>query len=135
MSSSPLRANLSAALTSDPAPSSDRAPLARKIPGVTTAAQRTEVVEARPVLRLRLEEVDEVLPEGGLPRGAVIELAARAGHARSTSLALEACASAQAEAKLRGGEATAGAWCAWIEPGSEASVKRGSAGATLFAPA
>jgi recombination protein RecA len=59
--------------------------------------------------------IDAALPEGGLPRGAVVELASPLGLSRATTLALAACASAQAEARLRGGERTAGAWCAWIE--------------------
>lgn len=76
---------------------------------------------------LHLGNLDAALPDGGLPRGAVVELASPYGLARTTSMALAACASAQAEAKLRGGEGTAGAWCAWIEVGG--------AQPTLFAPA
>jgi recombination protein RecA len=74
-------------------------------------------------LPIGLNGIDNVLPEGGLPRGAVVEIAAPRGLARTTTLALRACASAQAEARLRGGEETAGAWCAWIDPSE-----------TLFAP-
>ena len=74
-------------------------------------------------LPIRLGGIDNVLPEGGLPRGAVVELAAPRGLARSTTVALRACASAQQEARLRGGPETAGAWCAWIDPS-----------ATLYAP-
>lgn len=75
-------------------------------------------------LPLRLGAIDQVLPEAGLPRGAVIEVAAPRGLARGTTIALAAIASAQAEAKLRGGISTAGAWCAWVDPGM-----------SLFAPA
>ncbi|EYF01772.1 recombinase A [Chondromyces apiculatus] len=75
-------------------------------------------------LPLGLEEINEVLPEGGLPRGGVVEIASPRGLARATSIALSACAAAQAEAKLRGGEGTQGAWCAWIDATS-----------TLYAPA
>lgn len=69
--------------------------------------------------------LDEVLPDGGLPRGAVVELASPRALRRATSLCLAACAAAQAEARLRSGDpATVGAWCAFIDPWS-----------TLHAPA
>ena len=69
--------------------------------------------------------LDRVLPDGGLPRGAVVEVASAHGLARATSLALLACAAAQREARLRSGDAhTVGAWCAFIDPWS-----------TLHAPA
>ena len=74
-------------------------------------------------LPIRLGEIDNVLPEGGLPRGAVVEVASPRGLGRATLVALRACASAQHEAKLRGGEETVGAWCAWLDPSG-----------TLFAP-
>jgi recombination protein RecA len=61
----------------------------------------------------------------------VVELAAPYGLARATSIALAACAAAQEEAKLRGGEGTAGAWCAWLEAANEESAEKTS----LFAPA
>ncbi len=62
------------------------------------------------------EAVSALLPEGGLLRGGVVEIAAARGLAKATSLALAACASAQAEARLRGGGlATQGAWCAWVD--------------------
>lgn len=62
------------------------------------------------------QAVSALLPEGGLLRGGVVEIAASRGLAKSTSLALAACASAQAEARLRGGGlATQGAWCAWVD--------------------
>lgn len=75
-------------------------------------------------LPLGLGKLDETLPEAGLPRGAIVEIAAPRGLARATTIALAACASAQAEARLRGGRATEGAWCAWLDPSM-----------TLFAPA
>lgn len=55
--------------------------------------------------------VDAVLPDGGLPRGSVVELASPLGLARATSLAVKACAAAQ-------GRRHAGTieWCAWIDP-------------------
>jgi recombination protein RecA len=76
------------------------------------------------VLPLELPAVDAVLPGGGLPRAAVVEIASPRGLARATRFALAACASAQAEARRRSGDdRTEGAWCAWIDPG-----------ASLFAP-
>jgi RecA/RadA recombinase len=63
--------------------------------------------------------LDRVLPDGGLPRGAVVEVASAHGLARATSLALLACAAAQREARLRSGDAhTVGAWCAFVDPWS-----------------
>jgi hypothetical protein len=62
------------------------------------------------------EAVSAVLPDGGLLRGGVVELASARGLGKSTSLAVAACASAQAEARLRGGGiATQGAWCGWVD--------------------
>jgi recombination protein RecA len=88
--------------------------------------------EGRPrSLAVRFGGLDEALPDGGLPRGAVVELAAPYGLARATSIALSACAAAQDEAKLRGGEGTVGAWCAWLEPAAEDAAEKTS----LFAPA
>ena len=61
--------------------------------------------------------LDQVLPDGGLPRGAVVEVSAYRGLGRITSLGLAACASAQADARSRGGdERTLGAMCAFIDP-------------------
>lgn len=64
-----------------------------------------------------LTRLDDLLPDGGLPRGAVIELTSAHGLARATSIALRACAAAQADARLRTGDVrTVGAWCAFIDP-------------------
>jgi recombination protein RecA len=60
----------------------------------------------------------------------VVELAAPYGLAKATSIALATCAAAQEEARLRGGEETVGAWCAWIEPSREGDDRT-----SLFAPA
>lgn len=69
--------------------------------------------------------LDAVLPDGGLPRGAVVELSSVHGLGHATSVALGACAAAQAEARLRSGDPkTVGAWCAFLDPW-----------ATLHAPA
>lgn len=51
----------------------------------------------------------------GLPKGAIVELSAPRGLCRATTLALSACASAQREARWRAGDATEGAWCAWVD--------------------
>jgi recombination protein RecA len=70
------------------------------------------------------QTIDDVLPDGGLPRGAVVEIASPRMLGRSTAIALRACAAFQAEARLRSGGATSGAWCAFVDPWS-----------TLHAPA
>jgi recombination protein RecA len=67
-----------------------------------------------------LEALDEVLPDGGLARGAVVELAVEGGAALATSIALAACRSAQREGLARGTEAP---WCAFVDPSG-----------TLYAP-
>lgn len=66
-----------------------------------------------PVLPLGLPELDEALPDGGLPRGAVVEVVVLGGAALATSTALLACKSAQREAVARGGEAP---FCAFVDP-------------------
>lgn len=91
-----------------------------QLPEIPEAANETA---PRP-LPLNLGKLDEALPEGGLPRGAVIEISSPYGLARASTLALAACVSAQAEAKLRYGDETAEAWCAWLDPTG-----------SLFAPA
>lgn len=118
-----------------PAPP-DSASFLRKIAGVTVGRADQDVEGGERVWPLRFGGIDALLPDGGLPRGAVVELAAPYGLGRATSIALAACASAQAEAKLRGGEGTAGAWCAWIDPTAETSDQAlGPPPTSLFAPA
>ncbi len=118
-----------------PAPP-ESAPFLRKIPGVTLGRPALDLDEGRTrSLPVRLGGIDEALPDGGLPRGAVVELAAPYGLARATSIALAACAAAQEEARVRGGEGTTGAWCAWLEPASEAAAGTGADKSSLFAPA
>jgi recombination protein RecA len=132
MSLAALREPTAAPPSPVPAPP-DSAPFLRKagIPHGVTLGRDGSLGNDRPrVLPLHLGTLDEVLPDGGLPRGAVVEIAAPYGLARATSIALAACAAAQAEAKLRAGEGTAGAWCAWIE-----ATAGGEAAPTLFAPA
>jgi len=65
------------------------------------------------VLPFGLSELDQVLPDGGLPRGTVVELVVAGGSALATSVALLACRSAQREAVARGGEAP---FCAFVDP-------------------
>jgi hypothetical protein len=58
-------------------------------------------------------QLDEMLPDQGLARGAVVEISARRGLAQSSSIALRVCSSAQAEATVRAGQP---AWCVWLDP-------------------
>jgi recombination protein RecA len=88
----------------------DRAPAAAMVERTWLSSQVQPVVGGGPSL-------DQVLPDGGLPRGAVVEVSAFRGLGRITSLGLAACASAQAEARSRGGdERTLGAMCAFVDP-------------------
>jgi hypothetical protein len=77
-------------------------------------------------LPLGLASVDGALPDGGLPRGAVIEVTSPRGLGRATSFTLRAVASAQRGrvADEGAGWGDAAAWCAWIDPFG-----------TLYAPA
>ena len=65
------------------------------------------------VLSLGSLELNAILPDGGLPRGSIVELSVTGGLAVATSLALAACRSAQDEAISRGGSVP---WCAFIDP-------------------
>src|SRR3954468_7553284 len=67
-----------------------------------------------------VEALNRVLPDHGLPRGAVIELAIHGGSALGTSLGLAACRAAQQAAVERGGSVP---WCAFLDPSG-----------TLYAP-
>src|SRR5690606_27992179 len=60
-----------------------------------------------------IDGLDAVLPEGGLLRGAVIELALSEG-APGTTLALSLCRTLQREASRQGRELP---WCAFVDPG------------------
>ncbi len=62
---------------------------------------------------LTLPGFEEALPEGGLLRGAVVELSLRGAAALGTLFSLAACRTAQTEARALGGEST---WCAFIDP-------------------
>jgi len=65
------------------------------------------------VLPLGSAELNAILPDGGLPRGSVVELSVSGGLAMATSLALAACRSAQEEAVAHGGTVP---WCAFVDP-------------------
>jgi recombination protein RecA len=64
-------------------------------------------------LPLGLEDLDAALPDAGLLRGGIVELAVSGASALATTIALLACRSAQQESKSRGGDAH---WCAFIDP-------------------
>ncbi len=79
---------------------------------------RLRAATERPEERLALSEaggldagLDAAL-SGGILRGAVVEIAAPAGRARATSLAIASCVAAQREARRFGSHAL----CAWIDP-------------------
>jgi recombination protein RecA len=67
------------------------------------------------VAALPLDElgVDAVLPDGGLPRGTVVELAVSGGAAFGTRLALLACRAAQRSGEQPG---LGIPWCAYLDP-------------------
>lgn len=60
------------------------------------------------VLSLGWPELEALLPEGGFPRGSVVELASPYAIGGSTRIALSAVRAAQAKDPR--------AWCAWIDP-------------------
>ena len=64
-------------------------------------------------LPLGLAELDALLPDQGLLRGAVVELSVAGRASLATSIALAACRAAQQEGKLKGGKMP---WCAFIDP-------------------
>ena len=69
------------------------------------------------VLPLGIPAIDQALPDGGLPRGAVVELTSIHGLGRATSFTLSACAAAQRLSKLRSrDDETVGVWCAFLDP-------------------
>lgn len=89
-----------------------RAVLEQLPPGVVLGSRLGDASSPRKVLA-PAEPFASVLPDGGLPRGAVVELSTPSGLAGGCSFALETCAAAQRESRLRGGES---AWCAWLDP-------------------
>ncbi|HVW30888.1 MAG TPA: recombinase A [Polyangiaceae bacterium] len=65
------------------------------------------------VLPLGIDELDSLLPGGGLPRGGVVELSVAGGVALATSVALAACRAAGEAARAAGGDVP---WCAFVDP-------------------
>ena len=65
--------------------------------------------------------LSEILPQGGFPRGGVVELSSPANLGHGVSVALAACAASQEESMRAGRDK---AWCAFLDPDH-----------TLFAPA
>ena len=65
--------------------------------------------------------LSSVLPEGGFPRGCVVEIASPANLGHGLGVALAACAASQAESTRSGRDK---AWCAFLDPDG-----------TLFGPA
>jgi hypothetical protein len=61
------------------------------------------------VLPLGIDAIDSLLPGGGLPQGAVVELVLQSPMALGTTLALKACGAAQ---RAGGSEA----WCGFVDP-------------------
>jgi recombination protein RecA len=78
--------------------------------GSSLLAEREAAVQGLP---LGVEELDAALPDGGLLRGGIVELAVSEASALATSIGLLACRSAQRESIRRGGDAH---WCAFIDP-------------------
>ena len=70
-------------------------------------------------LPLGIESLDAVLPDQGILRGGVVELAVSGPSALATSLALHAVRAVQLAEK----DTPSGAWCAFVDPSS-----------TLYAP-
>jgi len=68
-----------------------------------------------PGLAFGVPELDALLPDGGMPRGSVVELCAAGEGALGTTLGLRACAQAQAEARARASNIP---WCAFVDPSS-----------------
>lgn len=80
--------------------------------GVHFAEAASGLSGANAPLSLGVEALNRVLPDHGLPRGAVIELSVQGGSALGTSLGLAACKAAQQAAVERGGSVP---WCAFLD--------------------
>jgi len=64
-------------------------------------------------LPLGFAPIDHQLPDGGLPKGALVELSVQGAAALATSVGLSACRSAQQASDKLGGSTS---WCAFIDP-------------------
>jgi hypothetical protein len=80
--------------------------------GVVRGSESRAEARAR-ALPLGVAALDAALPDGGLLRGGVVELAVRGPGALATRLGLAACRAAQLEGRERGG---ATPWCAFVDP-------------------
>ena len=83
--------------------------------GVSIGQQADAPAAGNAAFSLGVEALNRVLPDHGLPRGAVIELAVHGGSALGTSLGLAACRAAQQAAVERGGSVR-DVWCAFLDP-------------------
>ena len=81
--------------------------------GVRIGSGAGQPPAANSAFSLGVEALNRVLPDNGLPRGAVIELSVHGGSALGTSLGLAACHAAQQAAVERGGSVP---WCAFLDP-------------------
>ncbi len=81
--------------------------------GVSIGQQAGDASAGSAAFSLGVEALNRVLPDHGLPRGAVVELAIHGGSALGTSLGLAACKAAQQAAVERGGSIP---WCAFLDP-------------------
>jgi recombination protein RecA len=95
--------------------------LDRLPPAIVRGSSLLSKREAPSGLPLGVPALDAALPDAGLLRGGVVELAVSGASALATSIGLLACRAAQQESVSRGGEAP---WCAFIDPSQ-----------TLYAPA
>jgi hypothetical protein len=97
------------------------APLALFSPALAKAGVRLGAAQGpeNQALPLGIDALDALLPDQGLLRGGVVELAVSGPSALATSLALHAVRAAQLAEK----DAPSGAWCAFVDPSS-----------TLYAP-
>jgi hypothetical protein len=83
-----------------------------------SGGERDRDIDFARVLPLQLPEFASLLPDGGLPRGAITELCVTGAAAGATRLALQACGAAQHQSLHKAAHLSAGgsAWCAWVDP-------------------
>ncbi len=102
-----------------------------KLPAELARLCATPSEKPTDALPIGLLGLDDALPDGGLPRGSVVELAAPAGLAQATRIALAACSAAQAHSRQTRRNARS-CWCAWLDPhGSLYAPGVGAAGVDL----
>ena len=86
---------------------------ARILEHLPAGVRWAQVEPEKSVLTLGYPELDAALPDGGLPRGAVVELSVRGGAALASSMALAACRTVHQQAELHGADVP---WCAFVDP-------------------